>query len=151
MISALNQKQMVFEALNNGAKHYIIKPIDPSILLTVINEVLTENNEVTAEKSINTVEAKPGFNIENINGIFIINFNNELGMKDLMPLETAIKGLLFIKPLSIVFDLEVFDNLTDQILLPILRIGKNIKNAEGTVEYRVKSEQLLIRIQEGEN
>ena len=44
MISALNQKQMVFEALKNGAKHYIIKPIDPIKLLGIVNEVLDENN-----------------------------------------------------------------------------------------------------------
>lgn len=44
MVSALNQKQMVFEALKNGAKHYIIKPIESSQLLGVVNEVL-ENNE----------------------------------------------------------------------------------------------------------
>lgn len=40
MLSALNQKQMVFEALRNGAKHYIIKPIDPNNLLVVVDEVL---------------------------------------------------------------------------------------------------------------
>jgi len=44
MVSALNQKQMVFEALKNGAKHYILKPIESSQLLGVVNEVL-ENNE----------------------------------------------------------------------------------------------------------
>jgi YesN/AraC family two-component response regulator len=50
MISALNQKQMVFEALKNGAKHYIIKPIDPNTLLGVINEVLEENDEMAAQE-----------------------------------------------------------------------------------------------------
>lgn len=28
MISAVNQKKMVFNALNSGAKHYIVKPIE---------------------------------------------------------------------------------------------------------------------------
>ena len=50
MISALNQKQMVFEALKNGAKHYIIKPIDPSTLLGVINEVLDDNGQIVAQE-----------------------------------------------------------------------------------------------------
>ena len=45
MISALNQKQMVFEALKNGAKHYIIKPIDPIKLLGIVNEVLDQNKK----------------------------------------------------------------------------------------------------------
>lgn len=43
MISALDQKNMVFQALENGAKHYIIKPIVPDNLLRVINEVLMFN------------------------------------------------------------------------------------------------------------
>jgi two-component system chemotaxis response regulator CheY len=43
MISALNQKQMVFEALKNGAKQYILKPIDTENVLSVINEVLADN------------------------------------------------------------------------------------------------------------
>ncbi|GAU77487.1 response regulator [Fusibacter sp. 3D3] len=40
MISALNQKKMVYDALKNGAKHYIIKPIDQEKVISVLNEVL---------------------------------------------------------------------------------------------------------------
>lgn len=42
MVSALNQKQMVFEALKNGAKHYVIKPIDPNKLAAIVNEILDD-------------------------------------------------------------------------------------------------------------
>lgn len=42
VISALDQRNMVFEALENGAKHYIIKPITPDNVLLVINTVLGE-------------------------------------------------------------------------------------------------------------
>ena len=42
MISALDQRNMVFEALENGAKHYIIKPIAPDNVLAVLDTVLTE-------------------------------------------------------------------------------------------------------------
>lgn len=44
MISALNQKQMVFEALKNGAKHYIIKPINPTVLNSIVNSVLEDKD-----------------------------------------------------------------------------------------------------------
>lgn len=40
MISAHNQKQMVFEAIKNGAKHYILKPIEVENVVKVINAVL---------------------------------------------------------------------------------------------------------------
>lgn len=40
MVSALDQKSMVLEALKEGAKHYIIKPIDPATVINVVNKVL---------------------------------------------------------------------------------------------------------------
>lgn len=43
MISALDQRNMVFEALENGASHYIVKPITPDNVLSVIGAVLGEN------------------------------------------------------------------------------------------------------------
>ena len=50
MLSALNQKQMVFEALKNGAKHYIIKPIDPDNLIVVVDEVLRDEPKKVEKK-----------------------------------------------------------------------------------------------------
>lgn len=41
MISALDQKQMVLSAVQNGAKHYIIKPFTAEKVAAVINEVLS--------------------------------------------------------------------------------------------------------------
>lgn len=40
MISALNQKNKVFEALKLGAKHYILKPFTPEIVLATVHSVL---------------------------------------------------------------------------------------------------------------
>lgn len=40
MISAMNQKQMVFEAVKKGAKHYIVKPIKAENVLKTIDSVL---------------------------------------------------------------------------------------------------------------
>ncbi len=42
MISALDQRNMVFEALENGAQHYIIKPITSDNVLKVVETVLAE-------------------------------------------------------------------------------------------------------------
>jgi len=39
MVSALDQRNMIFEALQSGAKHYILKPINDQTL-EVIQEVL---------------------------------------------------------------------------------------------------------------
>ncbi len=40
MISALDQRHMVFEALENGAKHYILKPFQGEHVLEVVEQVL---------------------------------------------------------------------------------------------------------------
>lgn len=40
MVSAINEKKKVFEALKNGAKHYIIKPFDEDTALEIVRMVL---------------------------------------------------------------------------------------------------------------
>lgn len=40
MISAIDQKHLVFEALQSGAKHYIVKPFDETIVQDTISLVL---------------------------------------------------------------------------------------------------------------
>ena len=40
IVSALGQKQTIFEALQNGARNYIMKPITEEKLLSVVNMVL---------------------------------------------------------------------------------------------------------------
>ena len=43
MISAIIQKQLVFEAIKKGAKHYIVKPIDAENVIKTIDSVLNDN------------------------------------------------------------------------------------------------------------
>jgi YesN/AraC family two-component response regulator len=148
MVSALNQKQMVFEALKNGAKHYIIKPIESSQLIGVVNEVLENKLEDMALKKEEVVEEKDGFKIENKEGKFIISFNEHLNMKDHIRLETAVKGLLFISPLNIMFDFGVLEDISAEILFPILRISSSIKTAGGNLEYMISSDKLRAKINE---
>ena len=142
MLSALNQKQMVFEALNNGAKHYIIKPIDPDNLITVVDEVLKAEPKKVEKKMAEIIEDKPGFKIDNQNGKFVIEFNKYLGTKDLPNLDTAIKGLLFIKPLNIVFDFGSLQNITDELVKSIISFGRNIERSDGNVEYKAEDQRI---------
>ena len=148
MISALNQKQMVFQALENGAKHYIIKPIESSLLLGVVNEVLENNEENIIEKKEDLTLKKDGFKIENKDSKFIISFNEYLDIKDHIRLETAVKGLLFINPLNIIFDFASLEDISVEILLPIVRIGTCIKTRGGNLEYMALSDKLQAKINE---
>ncbi len=40
MVSAIDQKSMVLAALQNGAKHYILKPFDPEKVIASVEAVL---------------------------------------------------------------------------------------------------------------
>ena len=142
MLSALNQKQMVFEALKNGAKHYIIKPIDPDNLIAVVDEVLRDDSKKVEKKKTEIIEDKPGFKIDNKNGRFIVEFNEYLGKKDLISIDTAIKGLLFIKPLNMVFDFGNLHNTTDELVKSIIGFGKSVERSGGNVEYKSEDERI---------
>lgn len=48
VVSALGQKHVVFEALQNGAKNYIIKPLQEEKVLSVIKLVLAQKGLATA-------------------------------------------------------------------------------------------------------
>lgn len=45
MISAIDEKNQVFEALECGAKHYIIKPFNENTVLKIIDVVITHHLE----------------------------------------------------------------------------------------------------------
>lgn len=40
MVSAMGQKFKVLDAMKYGAKHFIVKPIDPEALINIINVVM---------------------------------------------------------------------------------------------------------------
>lgn len=45
IVSALSQKRIVFEAIQNGAKNYVVKPISEEKLLAVISLVLENSRQ----------------------------------------------------------------------------------------------------------
>lgn len=145
VISALNQKQLVFEALKNGAKHYVIKPIDPVKFLGIVEEVLEHSKkEVILKKE----ESNTGFTVLNIKGKFLFSFNKNLGLKDQVPLETAIKGLLFINPLNVVFYFEDLNEINDIMLQLIIKIGHSIIKSGGSLQYKNVDERVKKMLQE---
>jgi YesN/AraC family two-component response regulator len=145
IISALNQKQMVFEALNNGAKHYVIKPIVPSKVLGIVNEVLKNQEEIEAKPQPVEKEKDshlPGFNIQNCNGKFVFSFNSYLAGKDFSGLETAINGLIFISPLNVVFNFDKLEKSQEDILIQLKRLANKIKEVGGNLEILSEDTEL---------
>ncbi|MDF2841254.1 MAG: response regulator [Clostridia bacterium] len=50
MISAMSQKSMFIQAVKNGAKHFIIKPITVEKVIKVVNEVMGIKADVYMDK-----------------------------------------------------------------------------------------------------
>ncbi len=59
MVSALDQKSMVFDAIQNGAKHYLLKPITLESLFATIAEVLKESESENKENQAPIGEYDP--------------------------------------------------------------------------------------------
>lgn len=148
MISAVNQKKMVFNAINSGAKHYIIKPIDIKKVLSVVNEVLINDSAEDVVTTVEKVNSKQGFDIANMDGKFIINFNEALDQSDHNLLSMAIRGILFIKPLKVEFNFEKVLDVSEKILIPITSLAEEIVAHGGDINYVVKSEAIRAKLSE---
>jgi len=146
MISAVNQKKMVFNAINNGAKHYVVKPIDAKKVISIINEVLNADEQETAIDVIDSRDTVQGFQIENIDGSFVIKFNEHIGTKDHNFLDMAIRGIMFIKPLNVVMDFSDLPDIQPNILGPIINLAKEIEEIDGTLSYKTTNETISKKI-----
>ena len=145
MISAVNQKKMVFSAINYGAKHYIVKPIDPKKVMIFVEGI--PNSEEMSVLSAPLVESDiQGFQIDNEMGQFIIRFNENLGTKDHSLLTMALNGILFIKPLKVRFDFGQLTDISELILNPILKLASDIKNNGAEVSFNAESTAIQVKI-----
>ena len=135
MISALDQKAKVFSALRNGAKHYIIKPIESKKVLSVINEVISNDYANQNNENKKMITSKQGFEIANVEGKFVISFNEALDQSDYTLLNMAVKGILFIKPLKVVFNFLALDYVDDKVLLPIVKLANEVIQSGGEINY----------------
>lgn len=142
VISAFDQRSMLFDALEHGAKHYIIKPITAEKLLNVVEKVI---NEQTAEPLTVSNPTIP-VSISNRNGMFVVAIPQKITLEGLQPIRSALQGLLFIKPLQIAFDFNETETIQNSVLLELVEIFKTIRQAEGDVHIIAHSPELKERL-----
>lgn len=150
MISALDQKRKVFEALNNGAKHYIFKPITKEKVLKIVDEVLItegvsqeKKSEEDFEKSNEVNSPLIPFTIENNKGNFVININENINVKNFGALKLAINGFLFIKPLKIIFNFNELKVLDISVLNELNSVIESIKGVGGEFEAVANNDDFI--------
>jgi len=150
MISALGQQMMVLDALQSGAKHYILKPIEPENVVKVIKEVMAmDSGEIAQEQEEPVAVAAPSpsvsideppYAIENINGRFIINMRKNFNPVNYASIDGIMTGLLFVKPLDVVFNFDEIEYLQTDILNKMSNVVSNVLNAGG--KYRLVSKSV---------
>ena len=142
MISALNQKKMVYDALKNGARHYIIKPIDRDKVISVLSEVLLTEGD-TSKETIENIQnealkhktkAKESFAVENINGTFFIRILADFSTEDMEKLNLALQGIKYIKPLKVRFDFGNLKSLDSAFLNQLILYAKEVIDLGGDYE-----------------
>ncbi len=153
MISALDQSNMVYKAMENGAKNYILKPINPAKVIEIIKKVLSipdKSVETLADSEDDIIiisekkhESEISLNIENKNGVFFIKIESAIDLNYVMALDASIKNLFFIKPLNLVFEFEKLLINDDIILTELLAIIEKIKKAGGSIALISKNDQML--------
>jgi len=153
MVSALSQKNMVFEAIELGAKHYLIKPIIAETVISVVNKVLgikpphlsskkEEGVPVNNDESIELATQVP-FQIENNNNMFQIKLSKSLTEESFITLNQAVQGLLFVQPLVVIINFGNIDSLSDSLLEKLSGIIKAIQGAKGTIKVVVQNKEFV--------
>lgn len=127
MVSAVNQQNKVFEAIESGAKHYVVKPINDQKLVETVNQVLKDSTSVVTKSSVD--DNTHPFSVINNNGEFVISILKLLSENDLVQLEKAVDGMLYINPLVVSLDLTAPGaeyNANFEKLIPLInRIKQN--------------------------
>ncbi|OPZ89811.1 MAG: Chemotaxis protein CheY [Firmicutes bacterium ADurb.Bin419] len=149
MVSALNQKLMILEALQTGAKHYIVKPFSYEKVIDVVDEVLqltcsvtkTDSNNMIAQKQKTTQpsmsQSKPEstilrpFFIETKDGISVINITKSMCEKNIAALKLGVQRISSIKPIKVVFNFGDVESIEEGTFNRITEIFNSIIDLEG--------------------
>ena len=143
MVSALSQRNMVFDALEQGAKHYLIKPISYDSVVTIVQKVLGVETVVKAPKESSESTTQLPFAIESINNMFQIKITNFLTEENIKLLEQAVQGLLYVKPLNVTLDFGNIESLPLSLIEKISGIVKAMKAVNGAVKVVSKNPNFI--------
>lgn len=157
IVSSLEQKNQVVDALEAGALHYVLKPITMEKLLSRIGSVLGDNTDAEEDNEKekieeNNEEEKVEENIEekkeepflviNKNGVFVIKINGSMDMEGLEILKKVMYGLSFVKPLQVIFDFNEIKSIEMTIYNGLVDLAKNLFEKEADVKVIVKNSDL---------
>jgi CheY-like chemotaxis protein len=148
VISAFDQRSMLFEAMENGAKQYLIKPITPEKLLHAVGQALLEPAGQAGQGAANRADdaapaaGEPLFAVANRDGQFHVAFPNPMRIEMLAELRTAVQGLLFVKPLALRFQFGDARGCHPELPAALEALIGLIRGAGGSVTVAAAQESL---------
>lgn len=151
VISAFDQRNMLFEAMENGAKHYIIKPITEAKLLQAVRTMLealhsrsvTEESILSHSYITSSKEKSPEtISVVNNDGRFIIQLPNPLLPEHMNACRMALQGLMFIRPLHLTIDFQSLSMVQPTTLHNLQEIANLIQQADGQLYFKIKEDKL---------
>lgn len=153
MVSALGQQHKVMEALDHGAKSYILKPITEKKILAVVQQVMErESCPILADKSVfecgegrnqqncDRLLAQEGegdntpFLVENKEGSFLFTIKNEFACEDFSKLMKTVQEMLLVKPIEIVFNFIHNDVVNNRVASSFIDVMTTIINKESRLQ-----------------
>ena len=157
MVSALDQKHMVLDALKCGAKHYIIKPINPENLVAVVNKILgvvPRSAQAELPKKPRPAEARveeepeSPFVVKNVNSTFHIRITKLLSMDSIGSLLQAVQGLLYVQPLNVAINFGGVETFPEELLNKIAEATNLIIKANGKLTVASQNEEFIHMVKE---
>jgi len=140
MVSALGQQHKVMEALDHGAKSYILKPISADKILTVIKQVMAtqvcplisaqsvfECGEERNQASCDRISSLPFVAVDK-DGCFSFTMQSEFACEDFSELMVAVQKILCVNPIEIIFNFIHSDVLNGRVVNSFLDVMATIIN-----------------------
>jgi two-component system chemotaxis response regulator CheY len=153
VISAMGQKFKVLQALKAGAQHFIVKPFDDDKIVQVLHEVLGTNaedndgGEAAQNDELPVVNeetgSQPGYLIENNRGTFTIKLFKQPSREESDELFSIIHSLIYIKPLTIVFDFTNIEYLDINFVHSLSAVIDKINSVKGSYSLCASSEKFV--------
>lgn len=151
MVSSISHKPDVFTALYHGAKHYILKPIEPAKIIEIVNKVLTDPSAhiktplfKTTEAINNQTELTKHFSFETNDGILLINLSKDISHEDIKSLNSTMQELLTSEHGKVILNFGTMENIDKEVLIDITTIIDFFKNTNK--EIKVVAENDTFRI-----
>jgi DNA-binding NarL/FixJ family response regulator len=149
VISAMEERRVVLDALERGARHFIIKPVTQEKVSAVLNNVLRQNFDHQkhmelvrklkgANDSMSAVrnaaqEYLPPYQISPDNRLIAVKINPSLTLISCRTLAIELEEYLTGTP-KVLFDFGVTPSLNEVVLAEIDKLIKKIESSSGVVK-----------------